>query len=333
MTDAGTRWKARVRLALAARSVDRATADTVLDEVDLHCAQSGETPEAAFGTPEEYAAAVARDRIPPEERTGRHWHGLTRSDHVFAALARTGVAVLVVGACAWAAVGTRLTVTPAGLVGSVLTGVAVPSTCLTATLAHARARGAVGWGAVALTTLLLAAAAFTALPTTVLGRIPTPTVSVLGVLLLWTATRYEPAPDHEKLTDKSQAEPESWLVDLPRLLEERHGLSRARATELTREAAHHLTSTGCDPLDEFGPVELYALSLAETQAAPRTRWWMRNDVQAATLTVILVGYLVANLASHGPVWETALAAAALAAQLALFAPHLLRERTAKSTPR
>ncbi|WP_405835522.1 hypothetical protein OG528_01555 [Streptomyces platensis] len=333
MTDLTSRWEARARLALAGQSVDRAAADMVLDEVDLHCAQSGETPEDAFGAPEWYAAVVARDRIPPEERTDRHWDGLTRADHVCAALAQTGVAVLVAGVCVWVRDGTMLTVTPAGVAGSALLGVAIPSACLTATLASSRARGAVRWGAGAVAALLLSAGAFTYLPTVPHGRLPAPALCALGVLLLWSAARHKPGPGHTELTMGSHTLPENWLVDLPRLLEERHGLSRSRAAELTREATHHLTATGCSPQEEFGPVELYALQLAEGQSIPRTRWWMRHDVQAAALAVILVGYLMTNLASAGPVWQTVLAAVALATELALLTVSLLRKRPAASTPR
>ncbi|MCX4637659.1 hypothetical protein QT196_02385 [Streptomyces sp. P9-2B-2] len=333
MTDLTSRWKARARLALAGQSVDSATADMVLDEVDLHCAQSGETPEDAFGAPEKYAAAVARDRIPPEERTGRNWDGLTRADQVSAALAQTGVAVLAAGVCMWVGDGTMLTVTPAGVAGSALLGVAIPSACLTATLASSRARGAVRWGVGAVAALLLSAGAFTYLPTASYGRLPVPALCALGVLLLWSAARYKPGPDHKELTSESQLLPENWLVELPRLLEERHGLSRARAAELTREAAHHLTATGCSPQEEFGPVELYALQVAEGQSVPRTRWWMRPDAQAAALAVLLVGYLVTNLASAGPAWQTVLAAVALATELALLTVSLLRKRPAVSTAR
>ncbi|MGW8970045.1 hypothetical protein [Streptomyces platensis] len=333
MTDLTSRWKARARLALAGQSVDRATADMVLDEVDLHCAQSGETPEVAFGAPEEYAAAVARDRVPPEERTDRHWDGLTRADHISAALAQTGVAVLVAGVCVWVRDGTMLTVTPAGVVGSALLGVAIPSACLAATLASSRVRGAVRWGSGAVAALLLSAGAFTYLPTASYGRLPVPALCALGVLLLWSAARYKPVPDHKERTMASQTLPGNWLVDLPRLLEERHGLSRSRAAELTREATHHLTATGRSPQEEFGPVELYALQLAEGQSVPRTRWWMRHDVQAAALAVILVGYLVSHLASAGPAWQTVLAAAALATELALLTVSLLRKRPAAATPR
>ncbi|MET8448013.1 hypothetical protein [Streptomyces sp. NPDC005209] len=329
MTDTDTRWKARLRLALAAQSVDRATADLVLDEVEQHCAHSGETPEDAFGKPEEYAVAVVRDRIPPQERTGRRWDGLTRADHAFAAVTQTGIAAVVAGACLCAGYGTTLPLTPAGTTGVALTGVALLSACLTASLARSRARGAAGWGAATLAALVLAATAFTTLPTTSLGRLPAPALCVLGVLLLWGAARFSSTLDREGPTMNSRTHPENWLVDLPRLLEERHGLSRARSAELTREAAQHLIATGRDPEDEFGPAELYALRLAEEESAPRTQWWTRNDVQATTLAVILLGYLVSNAVSEGPVWQTALAAVALATDLALLTTHLLRGRPAK----
>lgn len=60
---------------------------------------------------------------------------------------------------------------------------------------------------------------------------------------------------------------------------------------------------------------------------------MRHDVQAAALAVILVGYLVTNLASAGPAWQTVLAAVALATELALLTVSLLRKRPAVSTAR
>ncbi|MGS2589792.1 hypothetical protein [Streptomyces hebeiensis] len=198
MTDELTRWNARVRLELAVRSVDRATADTVLDEVAQHCADSGETPEDAFGTPEEYATAVVRDRIPPEERAGRRRDGLTQADHVSAAVASTGLAVLVAGAYLWIADGTMLTLSLAGLVGtSLLAAVALPSACLAVPLPRSRCRSAAGWGAAALVAALLAAAALTTLPTTTLGRLPAPALCVLGLLPLWWTTRRTPAPNHE----------------------------------------------------------------------------------------------------------------------------------------
>ncbi|MGS2589791.1 hypothetical protein [Streptomyces hebeiensis] len=127
--------------------------------------------------------------------------------------------------------------------------------------------------------------------------------------------------------------PEDWLRDLTRLLEERHEVPGARAAELTEEAAQHLATSGRAPEEEFGPVELYALDLAEQEAAPRARWWQRGDVQQVVLSLILVSYLADNLATGGPVWLTVLAAVALAVDLALLAGHLVRRRSAASAGR
>ncbi|GAA5609509.1 hypothetical protein Spla01_00639 [Streptomyces platensis] len=60
---------------------------------------------------------------------------------------------------------------------------------------------------------------------------------------------------------------------------------------------------------------------------------MRHDVQAAALAVILVGYLMTNLASAVPVWQTVPTVVALATELALLTVSLLRKRPAASTPR
>ncbi|MFJ7899448.1 hypothetical protein ACIQ6V_02845 [Streptomyces sp. NPDC096198] len=333
MTDTTTRWKARLRLALAEKSVDAETADAVLDEVELHCAQSGETPEDAFGAPEEYAAEVARERIPLEERSSRRWDGPTRSDLAFAALAQVGLAAVLSGVYLWVCDGTMLTVTPAGLAGTALTAIALLCACCAAGCARSRMRGALGWGVAALGAVLLAATAFTTLPGTSIGRLPAPSLCVLGVLLLWTAAGHEPDPNREQREVKAPTGPADWLTELPRLLEERHGLSRARASELTREAAHHLTATGHSAEEEFGPVEVYALRLAEEQTPPRAPWWTRDDIQAAVFTAVFATYLISSLSSRGPLWQTALAATALAIELALLATRLLRRRRTGSGAR
>lgn len=117
-----------------------------------------------------------------------------------------------------------------------------------------------------------------------------------------------------------------WLARLTGLLEERHAIPRPRAAELTAEAAGHLDATGRAPEEEFGPVELYALRLSEGEA-PRRPWWKRGAVPDAVLALLLTVYLVAGLASGGPLWQTVLAAVALAVNLALLATRLARGRT------
>ncbi|MFJ6985905.1 MULTISPECIES: hypothetical protein [unclassified Streptomyces] len=195
MTNAFARWDAQMRLELAAASVDRATADTVLAEVAQHCAESGESPEEAFGTPREYAVAVVRERVPVEERARRNRDGLTRADDVFAALTTTGVTALLAGAYLWISTGIMPPLTAAGLVGTTFTAVALPSASLALTVSRHRLRTAAAWAVVALVSVVSAAVAFTTLPTTDFGRFPSPALCALGIALLWSATRTGPTTE------------------------------------------------------------------------------------------------------------------------------------------
>ncbi|WP_328860724.1 hypothetical protein [Streptomyces sp. NBC_00306] len=331
MTDETTRWNARVRLALAAQSVDRTLADTVLDEVAQHCADSGESPEEAFGTPEAYAATVVGERLPPEERLR---HRIRPAATIRTALVPIGTAALVAGAGLWAMAGFTLSLTPAGLVGSSFVAVALAGGHFAATATRSRLRTA-GRVLVAAATVL-GATAFTTLSRETVGHLPAPALCLLGLALLGWATQDKDTADPEGETMQqrtgtpSTGGREEWLRRLLQLLEERHAVPRARAAELTREAADHLAATGHAPEEEFGPVELYALRLSEEES-PRPRWWQRGDIQNAILAVILAGYLVANLASGGPFWQTALAAGALAVSLVLVAlPAVRRQRNGSS---
>ncbi|MCX4820388.1 hypothetical protein OG883_10795 [Streptomyces sp. NBC_01142] len=335
MTDEVTRWNARVRLALAAQSVDSTLTDTVLEEVAQHCADSGESPEDAFGMPEAYAATVVSERFPPEERL-RHRGRQTPAATIRAALAPIGTAALVAGACLWVANGFTLALTPGGLVGSSFIAVALTCGYLAATASRSRRRAA-GWVLLAAATVL-GATAFTVLSRRAFGHLPAPVLCLLGLALLGWATRDKPTADPEGVTMQPRTDTqntvgrEHWLRRLPQLLEERHAVPRARAAELTREATDHLAATERAPEEEFGPVELYALRLSEEES-PRARWWLRSDIQNATLAVILTGYLVGNLASGGPFWHTALASGALAVTLALLAVPLVRRQRESSPQR
>lgn len=179
MNDPAPRWNARLRLALAAHSVDAATADTVLDEVAQHCADSAQDPHDAFGPPEEYAAAVARERLPPEEHLHRLHGGPTPREALRTAAAPVGLAALTAGAGLWAVHGLMLPVTPAGLAGAALIAAALAGGGLAAT-ARSRRRRARGWAAVAAATLL-GAAALTSLPAQPLGHLPTPLLCLPGL--------------------------------------------------------------------------------------------------------------------------------------------------------
>ncbi|MGP3690219.1 hypothetical protein ACTVZO_36915 [Streptomyces sp. IBSNAI002] len=327
--DAVTRWNARARLALAAHSVGGATADTVLDEVAQHCADSGEPPEEAFGSPEEFAATVVADRVPPEERLRQVGNGPTFAQALRTASAPVGLAAVAAGAWLWIANGLALPVTPAGLAGSSLIAMALAGAALAATARNRRRRALARVGAAV--AAVAAATALTSLSGQPLGHLPAPLPCVLGLALLWAATRTTPTAEPKgAIMDSGTAplsggERELWLDRLPRLLEERHAIPRARAAELAEEAAGHLDATGSAPEDEFGPVELYALRLAEEEA-PRAPWWQRSAVQESLFAVLLTVYLVVAIVSGGPTWQIALAAGALALNLALLATRLLRGR-------
>lgn len=108
---------------------------------------------------------------------------------------------------------------------------------------------------------VLAALAFTELPKTALGRVPTPIIAIIGIALLaWALTRRGATKPLAAPADNAE-----WLTQLRTLLVGRHHIAHVRATELTAEAAAHLAETGAPPLDEFGPADEYAVTLAEQE--------------------------------------------------------------------
>ncbi|AGP52447.1 hypothetical protein [Streptomyces rapamycinicus] len=300
-------WYARVRLRLAALSVPGDTADTVLTEVGQHRAESGEHPREAFGSPAEFAATVAAERVPDQVRAARDRDGLTPADRRSGVFGLLGMSTVVAGVLLWISTGGSLPLTLAGLAGTALTALAL-ATALVA--AHgprsASRRRAVGWWSASAATTILAAIAFTALPRTGLGRLPTPIVCLVGIALMaiWFAVPGKPTSKGGlDVIPETVHSPEEWLRILPRLLEERHGLSRARAAELTEEAARHVIDAERAPRDEFGPVGLYALRLAE-QEPSRVRRLTRGDTRAAIFTVCSAMGLTLSLVNDEPLGLT-----------------------------
>ena len=200
MKDTSELWDAKARLVLAARSVPKSMADTALGEVSGHCADSGERPEEAFGTPAEFATAVATERVPAEARAGYDRDGLVPGDYRFAGLATAGIVAVLAGVCLWVSTGTTLALTPAGLVGTALAAAALASAFgATSSLSVAGVPRVIGWRLASATAVVLAAVAFTTLPKTELGGVPTPALCVIGIVLLYVAARGKPA--HEALID------------------------------------------------------------------------------------------------------------------------------------
>ncbi len=256
------KWKARARWKLAGHGVGKQLADTVLAEVDQHCAASGEDPATAFGEPDAFAATVLRERAPTARRAELDHFGMTAGERRSEVIAQLGVLVTLAGIVGWISKGLLLPLTTAGLAGTLLLTAAVLAMLYAVHELPAsgrRPRAMVATAGAVVVFGALAALAFTGLPRTGLGRLPTPIVTVAGIALLAGALT-------RKTTSKplsAPADDEQWLTQLRSLLVGRHHVSRARAEELTAEAAAQLRETGASPVEEFGPADEYAVVLAE----------------------------------------------------------------------
>ncbi|NJQ17788.1 hypothetical protein [Streptomyces bohaiensis] len=305
MTDTDSRWEAQLRLALAGRGVGYKVADEVMEEVGQHCAASGESPEEAFGTPDAYAVAVVRDRIPDEVRAERRWDDMSFQDHVDGALILTGWYAMIAGLVLWLSAGFMMPLTWGGLLGAVLALLAGFTASLGYSFSGTRLSSGLAWIGGGLGLAVAAALAFTLLPATELGRVPALLLSAVGVAsLTWGFLREHDdkplgAPGGRSGTEAEDRPPlgrEEWLAELPRLLMELHGLPSARAKEITEDAARHVRESGAEPEEEFGPVRHYALRAADGEPAPRERWWLRSGVgSAALMLAISVGALALRL--------------------------------------
>ncbi|MFI5729893.1 hypothetical protein ACIA49_07185 [Kribbella sp. NPDC051587] len=263
-------WDARVRLKLAGGGIGKETADEVLAEVAQHCADSGETPRAAFGDPDEFATTVLQERRSPAERAGIDRFGYSRGERRSEVIAQVGLVFVVAGVFLWIAEGLMLSVTVAGGIGFVVLIAAVVRAVYVvhAMRGDGRRTGELvrAW-CEALGLGVVAALAFTLWPTTSVGRFPTPVIVAAGfVLLCWAFVRKDndPAP---------AGEDGAWLAELSALLVGRHGVPRRRARALIAETEAHLNEAKSSPLQEFGPADQYAVTLADSE--PRTRWpWL-----------------------------------------------------------
>ncbi|WP_405062714.1 hypothetical protein OG474_14065 [Kribbella sp. NBC_01505] len=263
-------WDARVRLKLAGGGVSRQTADEVLAEVAQHCADSGETARAAFGDPDQFAITVIQERQSPAERADIDRFGYNSAERRSETIAQVGLSFTVIGVFLWIAEGLMLSVTVAGGIGWVLfIAASVRAKYVVHTMRGDGRRTGVlvrAW-CEALGLGVTAALAFTLLPTNSIGRFPTPVLVGVGLALLgWAFVRddTEPAPANED---------EAWLVELRALLVGRHGVPRRRVQALIAETEAHLNDAKRSPLQEFGPADEYAVTLADGE--PRTRWpWL-----------------------------------------------------------
>ncbi|MFJ7998567.1 hypothetical protein ACIQ7D_15685 [Streptomyces sp. NPDC096310] len=291
-------WTQRLEYRLAGEpGMDRAAITEVLDEVAAHCAETGRHPEEAFGTPDEFAARAARDRVPVEERARRDRSFRAPSEFWPAGLVTVTGLLAVFTVFALVHHGLWFDVTVSGLCGVALMAVVVQLGWFGLGLhADGRIRAAalaVG-GAAAL--VVASALAFLALPDDRIARFPTLALIPVCVALHALTVRLGRGR-HSRATAPAgpgdPTDPDQWLRRLEALLRGRHKLPGRRAAELTAEARNHLAASGSSPAEEFGPVEVYALGLAE-HAGPRT-WWSRSDWQLPVLCALVTASWVVRL--------------------------------------
>ncbi|QPP07477.1 hypothetical protein G4Z16_15020 [Streptomyces bathyalis] len=280
-------WDDEFTTALMQRGLDEKTAEACVAEAVAHCEESGESLRQAFGDPEEYADSVATSRIPVSKRARTDYDNVTMDEYWGAPLTMPAYYLFLGGILAWIGAGLWIRVTVAGLVGSVLLGV------ICAVLGGAHSLRAAGHRRAALVTLCVALAlsgptalAFFELPHNGLGRIPTPTLIAVALLLNWVGERLERPHTAERraiealrrrATRRGSAasgapdarETRRWLAHLHGLLRGRHHVRRGEARRLVADARQHLEASGTRPQDEFGDVERYALSLVEEGGAKR----------------------------------------------------------------
>ncbi|MFD3656098.1 hypothetical protein [Streptomyces sp. NPDC058620] len=337
-------WAARLEQRLALQpGMDRAAVEDVLGEVGEYCAETGEHPREAFGDPDEYALRAARERDPVGERAGRDWAGLRPADHL--RIGVYGVALLLVVGAGMALVRGEwwVKLTFAGVAGSVLVMAAMAASGSVLALRTAGRAKAAAAAAVGVLVLVVAGAvAFLGLSHEPVGRLPAWTFAVCGASLALFGWRLEPSADSRRRATTASAqetggtEPafsvgadaavtDRWFGHLGDLLSGRHGIPRSRVRQLVAEARLHLADTGRAPAEEFGPVEVYALELADQSG--RRAWWTREGGYLTLLGVLFAGYGLDRAVNSDFGWALWVCLGALALTLSRLAGHLLKTRT------
>ncbi|MFE7620665.1 hypothetical protein [Streptomyces sp. NPDC057496] len=275
-TAAGTRpghsdrdaWADKLELDLTlVHSVPRELVNRVLAEVAEAVTETGQPAEELFGPAEEYATAVATERVDARLRSTRDFEGRTSATHFRQGMVAGGIAVLIM-----AVVGTFNSEELSGastLLLSLSTSVfvAVVFAVFPALRAAGRARAAWLYGAVA-GVIAAVGVCLAALPAIRDAHsFPFPPIAAAGCGVLLGAlglaiparavNRWFSPGEGRRLDD------EQWLRRLGELLYGRHGLPLRTAQRHVTEAREHLAATGRAAQQELGQVEVYAMDLTD----------------------------------------------------------------------
>jgi hypothetical protein len=276
------RWAAQFELALAyRRNPPDGLAEEILAEVHEIATEAGRAVREVVGEPNAYADTVAAERISETRRGADGLDGLAAGGRFTTGLVLAGIQAVIFGIVLWTTNGFRLAAGWPQLTGGAL--LAVLSVAVSGVLPELRAAARPrAWHIVlaAVCVLVVATAVlFTSVPSGSLVEVPVPVLFGVGALLAVAGFRL---PDERAgrwfLGRHAAAEPvgdDAWLARLEALLTGRHGYPRAAAARLREEARDHLRASGGGAAEEFGPVEVYALRLADnpgrTRRSARTR--------------------------------------------------------------
>lgn len=324
MTESTDGWALRARLALVERSVDKDVRERVLAEVAAHCAESGESPDDAFGFPDDFAESVASEQRPDGTGTaGGDRDALTNADYIASASVHLGRLTLILGVYLAISEGLMVRLTTGALLGSPFVAAAVFAVNGVSFALNRGSRARAGGCALAaLLAIGLAVIGFGIKPHSALVDLPTLALCVAGIALMAWPLFYDPsAPASAAAPEKLPSA--EYLRKLPQLLEARHALPHARAHELAEEARTHVAEAGSDPEEEFGPVTAYARQLAEAEH-PRQHWWEREGVRSLAGTTVAFGYLVDNVYTGGPLLLRGVAAVAVVIGVGMLPGNLRR---------
>jgi hypothetical protein len=350
-------WGDRVTWCLLYRGLELETAESAVAEALAHCAESGESPEQTFGTPEQYAESLAAARTPAARRARRdHPHQLSVDDYWGLPLIAPGLVAAVGGVLVWIRNGLWVDVDAARLTGMTLLALLFSIAAVGYTLRTAgRPRAATATLALAAAMAVPVALSTQYLPRTELVRVPSATVVVCGFLLLWLGWRTERpaepgrlASAHERLLTGARAhgrsrragagddaaETADWLRRLEGLLRGRHRVSRRVARRIVAETKAHLDSAGALPEEEFGDAEQYALALVEDGRAPRpTKEALRWQGEAGFFVLCVICVVDADWSDPGWFqWAAAVLGAVTGVWLIRHYRDKWPERTASSSP-
>ncbi|MEV6548583.1 hypothetical protein AB0M57_07695 [Streptomyces sp. NPDC051597] len=329
------RWAAQFELALVGRhNPPRGLADEVLAEVREIAEEAGRPVRDVVGEPDAYADTVAAERISETRRSADGLDGFAPGGRFTAGLIMAAVQTVLFGILLWVSDGFWLTAGWPELAGGTL--LAVLSVAVSGVLPELRAAARPRAWRVALAAVCVlvvtAATLFTSVPSEPLVEVPAPALFGVGALL--AVAGFQLSDERAArwfLGRRAAAEPvddEAWLARLETLLRGRHGYRPAAAARCREEARDHLRASGGSAADEFGPVEVYALRLADSPGragrAARARL-----IPTLAMCALSAGW-VYDLLAHpepGSVWFWLKAALVLPA-LWMYASALLQIRTA-----